>query len=324
MHKRSILQLAAGAAIAIAAHGAAWADTYPSRPVKLIVPFAAGGPIDVLARTLAVKLTASLGQQFIVDNKPGGNSIIGWDAVAKAPPDGYTLLVAGIGTRAILPSVATVPFDPAKDLLGITPLAQAATVFVANPSAGVKTLPELVAKAKAAPGKFNIAIPAPATITHFAATVLERDAGIKLTEVPYKGGAPAMNAVVGGEVELMTADIGAVMSQIQAGKLVALAAGSPKRLPMLPNVATAVEAGYPNLVAVNVYGLFAPAAMPRELVNKINAAAVQALRAPDVREQLAKQGMVADTSSPEAFEAYMKEQTDKWMPIAKASGIRLN
>ena len=302
----------------------AQAPAFPTKPVRLVVPFAAGGPIDVLARTIGVKLSAATGQQFIVDNKAGGNSIIAWDHVAKAAPDGYTLLVAGIGSRTILPYVATVPFDPAKDLVGVTRLADAANIFVAHPAAGVKTLPELVAKAKAAPGKVNIAIPAPATVTHFAATILQRDAGVKMTEVPYKGGAPAMNAVMAGEVDVMTADIGAVIAQIQAGRLIALAAGSPQRLPMLPQVPTAVEAGYPNLVAVNVYGLFAPAGTPKDIVARLNALAAEALRAPETREQLAKLGMVAEPSGVDAFEAYMREQTAKWSPIAKASGLRLN
>ncbi|HVZ43999.1 MAG TPA: tripartite tricarboxylate transporter substrate binding protein [Ramlibacter sp.] len=313
---------AACAACALAA-SAQTAD-FPSKPVHLVVPFAAGGPIDVLARIIGAKLATATGQQFIVENKAGGNSVIAWDYVARANPDGYTLLVSGIGSRTILPYVATIPFDPARDLVGVTRLADAATIFVANPKAGMKNLGELVTQARASPGKINVAIPAPATITHFAATVLQRDAAIKLTEVPYKGGAPAMNAVVGGEVEVMTADIGAVMPQIQAGTLVPLVVGSPSRLPMLPQVPTGVEAGYPNLVAVNVYGLFAPARTPKEVVVRLNGLVAEALRAADAREQLARLGMVAETSSADAFEAFMQDQTAKWSPIAKASGIRLN
>jgi len=321
--KTLALRLSTALCLGVAAFGAA-AQPYPTKTVRLIVPFAAGGPIDVLARALAVKLSASMGQQFIVDNKAGGASIIAWDHVAKSPPDGHTLLVAGIGSRTILPYVATLPFDPAKDLVGVTRLADAANVFVANPGFGAKTLPELVARAKAQPGKINVAIPAPATVTHFAATILQRDAGITLNEVPYKGGAPAVNAVVSGEVELMTADIGAVMSQIQAGKLLPLAVGSPKRLPLLPNVPTAIEAGYPNLVAVNVYGLFAPAGTPKDLVAKLNAAATEALKAEDLQAQLARLGMLPSGGSVEAFETFLREQTDKWSPLAKSSGVRLN
>lgn len=297
---------------------------YPNKPVRLVVPFAAGGPIDVLARTLGQKLAAATGQQFIVDNKAGGGSVIAWDHVAKSAPDGYTLLVAGIGSRTILPYVANLPFDPAKDLVGVTRLADAATVFVAHPKTGLKNLGDVVSRSRAEPGKLSIAIPAPATVTHFAATLLQRDAAIKLTEVPYKGGAPAMNAVTAGEVDLMTADIGAVIAQVQAGRLVAVATGSPQRLPMLPQVPTAAESGFPNLVAVNVYGLFAPAGTPRDVVAKLNAAVVDALKAPETREQLAKLGMLAETSSVDAFEGYLREQTAKWSPLAKASGYRLN
>jgi tripartite-type tricarboxylate transporter receptor subunit TctC len=208
--------------------------------------------------------------------------------------------------------------------VGVTRLVDAANIFVANPKTGFKSLADVVAKAKAEPGRLNMAIPAPATVTHFASTLLQRDAGISLTEVPYKGGAPATNAVIAGEVELMSADIGAVMPQIQAGRLVALAVGSPKRLSLLPQVPTTSEAGYPHLVAVNVYGLFAPANMPKDLVAKINAAVAEAMRAPELRTQLGKMGMEPETSSPEAFEAYLREQTNKWSPLAKASGVRLN
>ncbi|HWH85127.1 MAG TPA: tripartite tricarboxylate transporter substrate binding protein [Burkholderiaceae bacterium] len=302
----------------------AQATNYPGKPVRLVVPFAAGGPIDALARALGAKLAAVTGQQVVIDNKPGGGSIIAWDHVAKSAPDGHTLLVAGIGSRTILPYVATLPFDPAKDLVGITRLADAANIFVATPKSGIKSMADLVAKAKAQPGQLSIAIPAPATVTHFAATLLQRDAGITLNEVPYKGGAPAANAVMAGEVDLMTADIGAVLPQIQGGRIVAVAAGSAQRLPMLPLVPTATEAGFPSIVAVNVYGLFAPAGTPKELVARINTLAADAIRSTEVREQLLKLGMMVETSTPEAFETYLREQTVIWSPLAKASGVRLN
>jgi tripartite-type tricarboxylate transporter receptor subunit TctC len=316
---------AAGAAFACLMAGASIAQpAYPTKPVRLVVPFAAGGPVDVLARALGAKLSTQLGQQFIVDNKAGGGSVIAWDHVAKSPADGYTLLVAGIGSRTILPYVAKIPFDPAKDLLAVTRLADAPNVLVANPAAGYKSLADVVTKAKASPGKVNIAIPAPATVTHFASTILQQEAGIQLTEVPYKGGAPAVNAVMAGEVELMSADIGAVLPQIQAGRLVALATASPKRLPQLPQLPTTAESGYPQLLAVNVYGLFAPAGTPKDIVSKLSAAVAQALRSPEAREQLGKLGMVPETSSPEAFESYLQQETARWAPVAKASGVRLN
>ena len=302
----------------------AQAPVYPTKPVRLVVPFAAGGPVDVLARGLAVKLSASMGQQFIVDNKAGGGSIIAWDHVAKSAPDGHTLLVTGASGRTILPYVANLTFDPAKDLVPVTRLADSANLIVANPAFGAKTLPELVAQAKSKPSRINIAIPAPATVTHFASTILQRDAGISLTEVPYKGASPAVTALLGGEVDVMSADFGAVLAMIQAGKLVPLAVVSPTRLAQLPNVPTAVEAGYPNLVAVNTYGLFAPAATPKDVVARLNAAVADALRSADLKEQLAKLGMQAESSSAAAFEAFLREETAKWSPFAKASGVRLN
>lgn len=219
----------------------AQSPAYPSKPVRLVVPFGAGGPVDSLARSLAVKLSASMGQQFIVDNKAGGGTIIGWDHVAKSAPDGHTLLVTGIGGRTILPYVANLPFDPAKDMIPVARLTDAANIFVAHPSLGAKTLADLVAQAKAKPGRINIAIPAPATVVHFASTILQRDAGITLTEVPYKGAAVAITAVLGGEVPLMIGDIGAMMPHIQSAKLVPLAVAGLQRHPLLPNVPTAIE-----------------------------------------------------------------------------------
>jgi len=312
-------------ALFLAAASAAVAQTsYPTKPVRLVVPFAAGGPVDVLARALGAHLAKATGQQFLIENKPGGGSIIAWDSVAKASPDGYTLLVAGVGSRTILPAVANLPFDPAKDLAPVTRLADAANVFVASPVAGIRTLQELIGKAKANPGKISIGIPAPATVTHFSATLLQRDANVTFNEVPYKGGAPAAQAAMGGEIDVLVADIGAVLGQIQSGKLLALATTTPQRLPVLQNVPTASEAGLTNIVAVNAYGLFAPAGTPREVIAKLNAAAAVAMRSTEVREQIGRLGMFPETSTPESFEAYLREQTTKWTPLAKASGVRLN
>jgi len=299
-------------------------SSYPSKPVRLVVPFAPGGPVDALARALGAKLMAATGQQFVVENRVGGGSIIAWDAVAKSPADGYTLLVAGVGSRTILPSVATLPFDPAKDLVAVTRLAETANIFVASPASGLKTLADLVARAKANPGQINMANPAPATVTHFAATLLQREAGISFTEVPYKGGAPATNALMAGEVDVMVADIGAVMAQMQGGRALPLAVTTPKRWPMLPAVPTTTELGYAGVVSVNVYGLFAPAGTPKAVVERLGTLSAAAMQNKDLRDNLGKLGLMADTSSAEAFEAYLREQTTKWAPLAKASGLRLN
>lgn len=297
---------------------------YPVKPVRVVVPFAPGGPADMLARTLASKLSASTNQPFIVDNKPGGGTVIAWDYVAKSTADGYTLLVGGAGSRSIVPSVATLPFDPAKDLLAITRLANSPNILVASPQSELRTLSDLVTQAKAAPGTINVAIPAPATLNHFASRMLQRDAGIQLTEVPYRGGAPAVIALLGGEVQTMIADLGAVMPQLQGGKFQALAVATRSRVPGLPSVPTMAEAGLPNLVAVNVWGLFAPAGTPKEIVAKLAALSAHVLNSPETREQFARQGMLVETSTPEAFESFLLEHTVLWAPIAKASGLRLN
>ncbi|MBH2010638.1 MAG: fumarylacetoacetase, partial [Xanthomonadaceae bacterium] len=239
--------------------------------------------------------------------------------MAKSAPDGYTLLMAGVGGRTILPQVAKLPYDPAKDLLPVTRIANSPNIFVVNAAHGERTLAELVKKAKAQPGKLNLGLAAPGTLTHFTGTLLQQDAGISLTEVSYKGGAPTVNALLGGEIDIMTADIGSVMAQLQGGKLLALAVADNQRLPTLPNVPTTREAGYPNIVAINVYGLYAPAGTPRAIVARIAEVAATVLRQPEVQEIFAKQGVFAESSTPETFETLNREQTKRWGTVAKAS-----
>ncbi|WP_288251462.1 tripartite tricarboxylate transporter substrate binding protein [uncultured Hydrogenophaga sp.] len=297
---------------------------YPDKTIRIVVPFNAGGPVDQLARVVAAKLPLLLGQPAIVENRGGAATIIGWDAVAKAPADGYTLLMAGVGGRTILPSVANLPYDPAKDLTPVTRVANSPNVFVVNASRPLKTLKEFVAFAKPQPGRLNAGLAAPGTLTHFAGTLLQRDAGIALTEVPYRGGAPAVTALLSGEIDFMVADAGAVMPYIQAGKLTVLAVADSRRLPFLPLVPTAPEAGFPNLVAVNVYGLYAPAGTPKPVIDRVAHTVDAILKQADVQEVIAKLGMVAQSSTPEAFETLHREQTLLWAPLAKASGVRVN
>ena len=317
------LLLAPLAAVLVAAPATAQ-NAYPNKTIRIVVPFNAGGPVDQLARVVAARLPALLGQPAIVENRGGAATIIGWDAVAKAPADGYTLLMAGVGGRTILPSVANLPYDPAKDLVPVSRVANSPNVFVINASRPMKTLKDFVAAAKTQPGKLNFGLAAPGTLTHFTGTMLQRDAGISLTEVPYRGGGPAVTALLSGEIDFMVADAGAVMSYLQAGKLTALAVADSHRLPFLPSVPTATEAGFPNLVAVNVYGLYAPAGTPKPVIERVASTVDAILKQADLQDVITKLGMVAESSTPEAFEKLHREQTLLWAPLAKASGVRVN
>jgi len=296
--------------------GLAWAC--PTGPVRLIVPVVAGGPMDRLARGLAAELAAASGQVHVVENRSGGMTIPAWDAVAKAAPDGCTLLVASTSGRVALPwQVAKLPFDAARDLQAVTPLADVPQLFVAHPSVGVRSLQELVAKARRDPGGVSIALPTPGAMTHLAAVALQREAGIRLNEIPYRGGAPAALAVRSGEVAMMSADIGAVLPMVRAGELVALATASHSRLPQLPEVPTVAEAGFGELEAANVYALFAPAGLSPALLRQLHERTEAAMRKPAMREPLLVLGMVPRTVAPAVFEAELLEAERRIAPIAR-------
>jgi len=300
------------------------AADWPNRNIRIVVPFAAGGPVDQLARVMALKLQPLLGQPVVVENRGGAATIIGWEAVAKSPADGYILLMAGISGRSILPSVATINYDPAKDLVAVTRVANSPNIFVVPAGKGPQNLKDWVAYAKTRPGRLNMGLAAPGTLTQFAGTLLQRNAGISLTEIPYKGGAPTVNALLAGEVDCMIADLGAVLPQIQSGKLTALATAYRRRSPFLPQVPTLGELGLPDIDGVNVFGLYAPARTPAEVVDRIAKASAEILKQQEVRDIFAKQGMTAESSTPDEFEALNRSHTERWAPIARASGVRIN
>ncbi|WP_137920990.1 tripartite tricarboxylate transporter substrate binding protein [Hydrogenophaga sp. 2FB] len=317
--------LAVGLALTVAALPAAWAQTpWPAKPVRIVVPFNAGGPVDQLARVMALKLAPILGQPVVVENKGGAATIIGWDTVAKSAPDGYTLLMAGVGGRAILPSLANLPYDPAKDFASVTRVANSPNVFVVQSGRGPQNLKDWLVQAKASPGKLNVGLAAPGTLTHFAGVVLQKETGITLTEVPYKGGAPAVNALLSGEIDVLTADIGAVLPFVQSGRLTALAVADRSRSPFLPQVPTLTELGVADIDGVNVFGLYAPARTPRDVLTRIARASADVLQQQEVKDIFAKLGMTAEASTPEQFEAINRAQTERWAPIARASGVRIN
>ena len=293
----------------------------PGGTVRLVVPVVAGGPMDRLARALAEQLARASGQPHVVENRSGGMTIPAWDAVAKAPADGCTLLVASTSGRTVLPWQATsrLPFDPARDLLPVTPLADVPQLFVAHPGAGIRSLPELVRRAREQPAGISIAIPTPGAMTHLAAVALQREGGIRLNEIPYRGGAPAALAVRAGEVAVMSADVGAVLPLVRSGELVALATASARRLPQLPEVPTVAEAGFGTLEAVHAYALFAPAGLPPALLQRLHERVEAALRRPEIAEPLRQAGMVPRIIPPVAFEAELREQERRIEPLARAA-----
>ena len=273
--------------------------------------------MDRLARGLAERLSINRGLPHVVENRSGGMTIPAWDAVAKAAPDTCTLLVASTSGRTVLPFQTRLPYDPGRDLVPVTPLADVPQLFVAHPSTGLHSLGDLVRRARQDPQGVTMAIPTPGALTHLAAVALQQAAGIRLVEVPYRGGAPAALAVRSGEVAAMSADVGAVLPQVQAGELVPLATASVRRLPQLPLVPTVAEAGFGDLEAVNVYAVFAPAGLPAEALRSLHAHVETAMRDPEIRQSLLIVGMVPRTASPTAFASELSEQVRKLEPLAR-------
>ncbi len=296
----------------------------PGPVVRIVVPVVAGGPMDQLARSLAEHLARDSGQPHVVENRPGAMTIPAWDAVAKAPADGCTLLVASTSGRTVLPwqHSGRLPFDPARDLLPVTSLADVPQLFVAHPASGIRSLPDLVRRAREHPQGVSIAIPTPGAMAHLAAVALQRETGIRLNEIPYRGGAPAAMAVRTGEVAVMSADIGAVLPLVRAGELVPLATASARRLPPLPDVPTVAEAGFGALEAANVYAMFAPAGLSPALLQRLHARVAAAMQRPPLVLPLRQVGMVPRVVEPAAFEAELRQQERRLEPLARSALMR--
>jgi tripartite-type tricarboxylate transporter receptor subunit TctC len=301
----------------------ALAQAYPSKPIRLIVPFPAGGPADIFGRFLAQGMSANLGQSVVIENVSGVGGVLGVERAAKSAPDGYTLGLNSSSSVSIAPfSMANMPFDPLKDLALITTVVRVPEVLSINPSLPVNSVADLVANAKANPGKINFGSAGAGTITHLAGELLNVEASIKLVHVPYKGAAPAVNDMLGGQVQMGIFDVPVVLPHIKAGKLKALAVTSPKRAPSLPEVPTTGESGYPKVLSDNWYGLVAPAATPPAVLKRVQAAAIAALNSTEVTEQYAKVGGAPFPSSPEEYRAYVVEEQAKWGSVVKAIGFK--
>jgi tripartite-type tricarboxylate transporter receptor subunit TctC len=302
---------------------AAMAQAYPNHTIKLILPFPAGGPTDIVARVVAQRMGEILGQTVVVDNRGGAGGVVGTDAVAKATPDGYTIGISTAGAISISSSVQdNVPYDPTKDLTAITLVATVPELLVVPPSLGVNSFAELSAMMRAKPGKLNFASTGPGSMPHLAGELLKINGKFDIVHVPYKGAAPAVTDLLGGQVQMMFADIPVLLPHVKAGKLKALAVSSTKRAPALPDVKTLRELGLDNVDAENWYGMIGPAHLPKDILTKLNSAAVEALKSPEVEKKLAVLGanLVGDT--PEHFAAYIKSEKEKWAKVVEVSGLK--
>jgi tripartite-type tricarboxylate transporter receptor subunit TctC len=302
---------------------AAVAQPFPSKPIKIIVPYTAGGTTDLVARLVGQKLSERLGQPVVVDNKPGANGMIGADAVAKAAPDGYTLGIASPGTHAANASLyKTMPYDTIKDFTPVTLAVSAPMLLVAHPSLGVNNVKELIAAAKAKPGAISYASGGSGSSQHLAMELLKNMAGIDMTHVPYKGSAASYPDLMGGTVKLEMDVLPTALPPAKAGRLKILATGAAKRLPMLPDVPTVAESGVPGYEANSWYGFVAPAHLPPDVLQKLHAEIVRALREPDVLEKLTAAGVIVVANTPQEFAAFIRGEMEKSARIVKAANIQ--
>ena len=310
------------AALWIVIAGAALAQTYPAKPIRMILPFPPGGPTDLLGRAVAQKVSDQLGQQVVADNRPGAGGNLGLELAAKAPPDGHTIVLSS-PLISISPSLyAKLNYDPVKDLAPISLIAQIQNVLLVHPSVPAKTLKELIALARAAPGKLNFGSGGVGTTTHLAPELLQSLTGVRMVHVPYKGSGLALVGLIGGEIDMLIMAVPAASGQIQAGKVRALAVLSSQRAPVIPNVPTSKEAGVQNFEVPIWYGILAPAGVPPEIVGRLNAELTKALTAPDMKDRLATVGIEPSSSTPEQFGAFIRSEAVRYAKVIKDAGIK--
>jgi tripartite-type tricarboxylate transporter receptor subunit TctC len=311
------------AAIAVFS-ASAFAQDYPSKPIRLIVPFAAGGGNDNIARLVGKPLTDSVGQPLVIDNRPGAGGVLGAELAAKAPPDGYTLFLGGVGSHALNPNlIEKLPYDPIRDFAPVILLAQAPLILVVHPSVPARTFSEFVAYARSNPGKLNFASNGNGSSAQLAAVMFDSMAGVEMVHVPYKGLAPALTDLLSGQVQLMFSSVVAILPHIKAGKLRALAVTGAKRMPSLPEVPTVAESGFPGYEASSWYGILAPAGTPRQIVAKLNAEFSKALGQPEVRSSLLADGAEPVGGSSESFAAYIRSEKERMGKLIRDTHIRL-
>ncbi|MFO1324915.1 MAG: tripartite tricarboxylate transporter substrate binding protein [Burkholderiales bacterium] len=316
-------------ALSILAFAVAWpawaqAPAWPSRPLRMVVPFPPAGATDILGRTLAQKLSEALGQPVVVENKPGAGGSIGSDAVAKAPPDGYTLLMATTSTHSVGPSLnPKLPYNAERDFTPVVWVANATNILLVTPALPVKNTAELVAYAKANPGKVNYASSGNGTIVHLTAELFASTAGVSLTHVPYKGTALAVTDLMNGQVSILFDSLVSGMPHVKSGKLKALGVTGAKRSALVPDLPTIAESGVPGFVSDTWFGVFVPAGTPREIVQRLNAEINRILAMPDFREKLETLGAEPVGGTPEQFAAEVRSETAKWARVIREAGIKL-
>ena len=312
------------ALIAALCSAAAWAQTYPARAVRIVVPFAVGGSADVYGRFLAARLTDAMGQPFVVENRPGGGAVVGTDAVAKSPPDGYTVLVMSNTHTVNETLIPKKPYDLLKDLAPISGINSQYLLLVVPASVQASTLREFIALAKSQPGKLNYASSGPGTPYHMAGELFKYMAGVNLVHIPHKGSDQARTAVLGGQVEMMFDAISTIVSHTRAGKLKGLATTGKTRSAVTPEIPTAAEAGVPGYEATIWLGLMAPAGTPRPVLDRLSSEVAKVVNAADVKENWGKQGAVPMAMNPDQFGSFLREDVTKWSKLVKDTGMKVD
>jgi len=317
------LRIFAFACVAALATVSARAQTYPAKPIRIIIAQAPGSATDVISRVVGNRLSEALGQPIVIEAKPGAGGALGTEAAARAAPDGYTLFMANNSTHGSNPALyPKLPYDAVKDFAPITLVAQVPYVLVVDPALPAKSVAELIALVKSNPGKMNYASAGNGSTHHFCGELLKSSAGLDIQHVPYKGSPPAIAGLLGGEVSLMFANLTDIGSQLKAGKLRALAVTTAKRAPSLPDVPTLAEAGVPGFEIQSWFGLLAPAGTPAPIIARLNAETVKVLGRTDVRQTLGAQGLELAPGTPEQFAAHIRSEIDKFTRIARAAGIK--
>ena len=303
----------------------AYAQTYPSKPVRIIVMYGPGSTIDIIARLISPKMTESLGQPVIVENRPGAGGAIGMDMAAKAVPDGHTLTIGATGPSVTNPLLyPKTPFDPLRDFSYVSQLATGPAVIAVHPSVPVKTLKDLVALAKVRPGQLNYGTPGVGTSPHLAGELFKMVSATNIVHIPYKGNAEAITDLLGGQISIVFTGVPPVVPLTQAGKVKLLATTGVKRIPALPNLPTIAEAGYAGAGMSIWYGLAAPAGTPREIVTRLNKEMIRIMALPDIKERFVQLGAEPTTSTPEEFTALVREELAKWRKVIRAAGIKVD
>src|SRR3984957_5880991 len=297
------------------------AQNFPDHPIRLIVPFPAGGPNDIIARVVAQRMSELLKQPVLIDNRSGQGGVLGTDTVAKAKPDGYTIAISSAGALAISPNMEKIAYDALKDLQPVTLVATVPEMLVVATDVPANNMKELVALAKAQPGKLNFASTGPGSLPHLAGELLKLTAKIDIVHVPYRGAAPAINDLLGQQVQMAFLDLPGLLPHIQAGTLRPIALGARQRAPTAPDVPTTAEVGMPDVLSENWYGMVAPAKTPANIIATINRAANEAMADPSVKEKLAEQGLTTAGDTPGHFRSYIEAETRKWAKVIKDAGL---